>query len=135
MGREVAVDGVVVNEDKVLLILRDHEPFAGYWVLPGGHVERNETVEQALFREIKEETGLDVGILSLIGVFSDPDRDPRGLVSVAYLISPINHRVKINREASKWSWFHWDDIPSNVGFDHRDIIKSGKTLWTNLNSK
>ncbi len=135
MGREVAVDGVVVNGGKVLLLLRDHEPFAGHWVLPGGHVERSETVEQALFREVKEETGLDVEILGLIGVFSDPDRDPRGLISVAYLVRPVSQGVKINKEASKWSWFCWNEIPINVGFDHMDIIKAGKALWTNLNSK
>ena len=135
MGREVAVDGVVVSDGKILMLLRNHEPFAGYWVLPGGHVEKDETVEQALFREIKEETGLNVEILGLIGIFSDPDRDPRGLVSVAYLVRPLEGDININRESSNWAWFYWDEIPSNVGFDHMKIIDAGKALWTNLNSK
>jgi len=75
---KVAVDVVLENKGKVLLVQRALEPFAGKWALPGGFVEEGETVEQAAVREVKEETGLDIELEGLLGVYSDPGRDPRG---------------------------------------------------------
>ena len=70
---------------RVLLIRRKNEPFKGAYALPGGFVDIGETVEAACRREVREETGLNVDALRLIGVYSDPGRDPRGhTVSVAY---------------------------------------------------
>ena len=69
----------------MLLIRRKHDPYAGCYALPGGFVEIGETVEAACRREAREETGIEVGELRLVGVYSDPSRDPRGhTVSVAY---------------------------------------------------
>lgn len=87
---KLMVDVVVPSEDgRVLLIRRSSEPFEGQWALPGGFVEVGETVEDAAAREAGEETGLDVEILRLVGVYSHPDRDPRGHnVSCAFLARP-----------------------------------------------
>ncbi len=84
---KLMVDVVIPVEDgRVLLIRRGSEPFEGQWALPGGFVEVGETVEDAAAREANEETGLDVEILRLVGVYSDPGRDPRGHnVSCAFL--------------------------------------------------
>ena len=72
-------------EGRVLLIRRGQPPYAGAYALPGGFVEIGETVEAACRRERLEETGIEVGALRLVGVYSDPARDPRGhTVSVAY---------------------------------------------------
>ena len=128
MGREVAVDCVVLNDGKVLLLKRAHEPFNGYWVLPGGHVERNETVEEAAVREMKEELGIDVDVEKLIGIFSDPDRDPRGLVSVAFIVRPRSTNVHLNREASEYQWFPLDELPEKIGFDHAKILAQARAL-------
>ncbi len=65
-GRSVAVDAVVIQDGKILLGKRDSEQYKGYWVLPGGFVERNETTEEAVVREVKEETGAKVELLGLI---------------------------------------------------------------------
>src|SRR5206468_11763707 len=74
------------NEGRVLLIRRKNEPFKGGYALPGGFVDIGETVEAACRREVSEEAGFEVDDLSLIGVYSNPNRDPRGhTVSVAYL--------------------------------------------------
>src|SRR4051812_34553115 len=85
----VAADCVVFAFDgktlEILLIQRKNEPDKGKWALPGGFVEENETCEHGSIRELKEETGLEVKSVSLIGVYSDPWRDARGrTISVAY---------------------------------------------------
>lgn len=128
MGREVAVDCVIVKDGKVLLLKRAHEPFEGYWVLPGGHVERNETVEEAAVREMKEELGIDVELKKFVGVFSDPDRDPRGLVSVVFIAEPKSDDIRINKEAYEYKWFPLDELPEEMGFDHRKILERAKEL-------
>ena len=128
MGREVAVDCVIVKDGKVLLVKRTHGPFNGYWVLPGGHVERGETIRDAAIREMREELGLDIEIIETIGVFDDPDRDPRGLISVAVLARPKGERIVLNREASEYRWFPLDDLPEKIGFDHKKILEKAKSL-------
>src|SRR5579885_1600020 len=86
-GPALTVDGVVVENGAVLLIRRRHPPFAGHYALPGGFVDYGETVEAAVVREVREETGLDTAIDCLLGVYSDLHRDPRGhTVSVTYLL-------------------------------------------------
>jgi len=73
----IAVDCVVLDpEERILLIRRGHEPFQGKYALPGGFVEVGETVEDACRRELMEETSVKLGKLTLVGVFSDPSRDP-----------------------------------------------------------
>ncbi len=77
----LAVDVVVeLPSGEIVLIKRKYEPFKGYWALPGGMLEIGETVEQAAIREVREETGLDVSITRLVGVYSEPNRDPRNHV-------------------------------------------------------
>jgi len=85
-GPRLATDCVISDEaGNVVLIRRKHEPFKGSYALPGGFVETGETVEAACRREIKEETSLELHDLRLVGVYSAPDRDPRGhVVSVAF---------------------------------------------------
>ena len=82
----LTTDCVLFRPDgQTLLIRRKNDPFAGGYALPGGFVEIGETVEAACRREVLEETGLEVGDLTLVGVYSDPQRDPRGhTASVAY---------------------------------------------------
>ncbi len=83
----VAVDIFAINEkNEFVLVKRKNDPFKGYWALPGGFVEYGETVEHAATREMREETGLEICILDIVGVYSDPNRDPRGhVISIAFL--------------------------------------------------
>lgn len=90
MRPSLAVDGIVVFGSKIVLIKRAKEPFAGMYALPGGFVEYGETVEKAVIREVLEETGLITRMDSLIGVYSSPQRDPRGhTISIAYLLKVV----------------------------------------------
>ncbi|HQE72151.1 MAG TPA: NUDIX hydrolase, partial [Methanothrix soehngenii] len=85
MKREIktpllAADAVILFQDGIVLIRRNNPPYQGCYALPGGFVEIGETVEEAAIREAREETGLDINLLGLVGVYSDPARDPRGHV-------------------------------------------------------
>src|SRR5690242_18270120 len=74
----ISADAVVFDtRDRLLLIRRKNEPFRGAYAFPGGFVEVGETTEAAARRELKEETGIDADQPRLIGVYSDPHRDPR----------------------------------------------------------
>ena len=75
---KLMVDVVIPSEKGVVLVRRGSEPYEGRWALPGGFVEVGETVRQAAAREAAEETGLAVEVSELVGVYSDPERDPRG---------------------------------------------------------
>ena len=85
----VTADCVVMTKEdvpQVLLVERGNEPYKGCWALPGGFMNMDETTEQCAFRELKEETGLDVQQVWQIGAYSKLGRDPRGRnVCVAYL--------------------------------------------------
>ncbi len=86
---------------RVLLIRRKYPPFQGRYALPGGFVEIGETVEDACRRELKEETGVEAGALRLIGVYSDPERDPRGhTCSVAFLTRVGDAAAKAGDDAA-----------------------------------
>ena len=118
-----AVDVVVVKHGEVLLVKRRFDPYAGYWTLPGGFVEEDETVEEAAVREVLEETGLEVELNSLIGVFSDPGRDPRGrVISVAFSAVPVGGELRESEESSEVGWFPISRLP-RLAFDHEKIIK------------
>ncbi len=118
---KLMVDVVIPSERGVVLIRRGTEPFAGQWALPGGFVEVGETVEEAAARETAEETGLAVEVARLIGVYSEPERDPRGHnVSVAFLVRVLSGELAAATDASEVSVLN----PSSVelAFDHRRII-------------
>ena len=80
-----------------------------------------EPIEEALIREVEEETGLFVKSMQLIGVFSDPKRDPRGhTVSVAYLVSSVSGTLKAGSDAAEVRVF--SKLPEKLAFDHQHII-------------
>ncbi len=120
---KLTVDGVIIKDEKILLIRRKNEPFRGQWALPGGFVEYGETVEEAVVREAEEETGLRTAVEKLVGVYSDPERDPRGhTVSVVYFVSTGGETPRGNDDALEAKFFDLDDLPP-LAFDHDKIIK------------
>jgi len=115
------VDVVIPSEGRVVLIRRGGEPFRGQWALPGGFVEVGETVEQAALREAAEETGLAVELAGLVGVYSDPERDPRGHnVSVAFLARVLSGDLVAATDATEVSLLDPDAV--ELAFDHRRIV-------------
>jgi len=119
----LTVDGVVLNEKKILLVKRKNEPYKDKWALPGGFVEYGEKVEEAVVREVFEETGLETKIIDLIGIYSDPNRDPRGhIVSVVYLLKMNKGVIKGGDDATEAKFFNIDKLP-DLSFDHNIIIR------------
>ena len=124
----LTVDAIIVRDEKILLIKRGHEPYRGYWALPGGFVEGSETVEEAIKREVLEETSLDVEIKKLVGVYSEPNRDPRGhSISIAYVCEIKGGRERHGDDASDVRWFPVENIPK-LGFDHEKMISDALNL-------
>jgi 8-oxo-dGTP diphosphatase len=125
----LTVDCVVVDaRDRVLLIQRGSESFKGTYALPGGFVDLNETVEDACRREVMEETGVKIGKLRLIGVYSKPGRDPRGpTVSIAYMALIRAAVAKGGDDASNAEWVSdWKSLP--LAFDHKQILRDAAKL-------
>src|SRR5215207_741121 len=118
---KLMVDVVIASERGVVLIRRANEPFEGQWALPGGFVEVGETVEEAADREAAEETGLAVEVARLVGVYSDPDRDPRGHnVSVAFLVRVLGGDLAAASDAAEVAVM--DPASVELAFDHNKII-------------
>lgn len=125
----VTIDAAVFRKKddnwQVLFIQRGNEPFKGLWALPGGFVEMNETLEEAVARELKEETGL-VGVsLEQLHAFSAVNRDPRHrTISVVFwgLVAVDQDRILAGDDAEDAKWFGIDQLPE-LAFDHLEVIK------------
>lgn len=113
---------ILIEDGKVLLIRRAREPFKGEWAIPGGRIEDNETAEQCARREMKEETGLDVELVKPTGIYSDPKRDPRGIIAAAYLVRRIGGEVRAGDDAGEARWFDLSALPKLCA-DHEKIVE------------
>lgn len=110
----------------ILLIKRGAHPFLGYWALPGGFVRKGETLEDAAYRELKEETNVENVYLSQLHTFSRPDRDPRGwIISNTYIALAEEElfHLQSGTDAAEAEWFQveYTEIGSEV-----ETTKQGK---------
>lgn len=120
---DLTVDGIIFVNNRLVLIKRKYDPFKDYYAFPGGFVEYGETVENAIIREVEEETGLKTKIKKLIGVYSKPERDPRGhTVSIVYELLVVGGEIKEGSDAKNVELFEKNDIPK-LAFDHNMILK------------
>jgi len=127
---KVAVDAIVFGYSKqdgvsVLLIKRKYDPFKDNWAIPGGFVLENESLEEAVQRELLEETGIEVNYLEQLYTFGDPERDPRQrIISVAYfglVKSALFQKLKASTDAAEAKWFSIKKLP-DLAFDHKKIL-------------
>ena len=122
------VAGIVVFPDgRILLIKRKTPVFKGYWALPGGRMDEGETPEEAVVREIKEETGLTVKIVEKIGEYDE--RGTQGGIEYDYHatcfhVSPLKGEIKPQQEEIETAkLFNSKSLPKNLGFRHADMLK------------
>jgi 8-oxo-dGTP diphosphatase len=113
----VSVGAVVVDGDRVLLVKRGHEPLKGEWSLPGGVVELGETLNEALTREVREETGLDVAVGPVVEVLDRVQRAVNGRVEYHFVI--IDYLCRANggslacaSDADDAQWVAVDNLAS-----------------------
>ena len=121
----VTADIFIFDENlNFILIKRKNNPFKDYWALPGGFVEYGESVETAAIREAKEETSIDVELMDLVNVYSEPDRDPRGhTITAAFTAKGNFSDRKADDDASDIAIFSAEKLDEiKLAFDHEKII-------------
>ncbi|MEO7995151.1 MAG: NUDIX hydrolase [bacterium] len=127
----LAVDIIIQTPEGIVLIHRANPPYQDKWCLPGGFVDIGETCENAARREAEEETGLVVRIGKLVGVYSDPQRDPRRhVVSVCYTAVPISGTLKAADDAREVRTFQ-SLASGQLGFDHAQMCEEAGVLVMN----
>ncbi len=131
----LTVDAIIPYQKGIVLIRRAKEPFAGFYALPGGIVEYGESVEEAVLREVKEETGIEGKIFKLVGVYSEPDRDPRGhYVSVCFVVLPEGGELRAGDDAGDVAVFPMSRLP-RLAFDHERMIRDAEVILRGILSK
>ena len=130
-----AVDGLLTTKNgEIILIQRESDTFHGFWALPGGMVEEHETIEEALAREMREEVGVRVKPREILGVFSDPNRDPRGRVITTVFICEFEGEPTAGSDASSIKQFTLEDaLTLDLAFDHTFILQCFKR-WIKVKS-
>ncbi|WP_199269819.1 NUDIX hydrolase [Mucilaginibacter lacusdianchii] len=127
---KVTVDAIVFGYNReqgisVLLIKRKIEPFLNQWALPGGFVHDEETLEDAVERELMEEAGISINYLEQLFTFGNPHRDPRSrIISVAYfgLVKSSDFSLFASTDAAEAQWFNIYELPQ-LAFDHASIVE------------
>jgi 8-oxo-dGTP diphosphatase len=119
----VTADGIVLKGNEIVLIKRGKEPFKGSYALPGGFLNYGERLEECAVREVLEETGVKTKVVELVGIYSSPDRDPRGhFVTAVYHLEPVGGMLKAGDDAKGAEWVSLDKLPK-FAFDHGKIIQ------------
>ena len=114
------IDGIY----NILLIERKNQPFKNTWALPGGFVDKDEDLEHAAYRELKEETSIEHICLNQFRAYGKPNRDPRGhTVSIVFSgeLIDLDQKIEANDDAKNLNWFSVSNLPK-LAFDHKEII-------------
>jgi 8-oxo-dGTP diphosphatase len=127
----VGVGAVIVRDDRVLLIRRGQAPLLGEWSLPGGVLECGETLREAAIREAREETGLVVETVEMLGVYERVIRSGDGRVRYHYVLidflcRPVGGELKAGSDAAEVGWFTREELPPlGLAFDANDVVLKG----------
>ena len=115
------VDVIIALEQGIVLIRRKHPPYG--WALPGGFVNYGESLETAAIREAREETSLEVELISQLGAYSDPGRDPRHHSITVVFTARAWGEPEAADDAAEIGIFNQDNLPQELAFDHGEILR------------
>ena len=121
----VCVDGVYIKDGRILLLKRNVEPFKGCWHVVGGHVEENESLKEAVKREFKEETSLDVTVGGIIDGRIEKSFD-RIKIIVVFEITSAEGEIRLNSESEAYGWF--DEVPCNSVYNYAKHFPNKSTI-------
>jgi 8-oxo-dGTP diphosphatase len=120
------VDLIVRKGELILLEQRARPPFQGQHCLPGGHVDYGETVEDAALRELEEESTVKAELIAILGVYSDPKRDPRGQrISTIFIADWLSGEPEGRDDAKEANWYEIPEVRQllpKLAFDHSKIV-------------
>jgi len=119
-GPRATVDVIIEVEGGIVLVRRRYPPLG--WAIPGGFVDRGERAEDAARREMREETSLDVELVDLLGVYSDPARDARGHTLSTVYVGRARGRPRAGDDAMETGVFSATTLPAPLVFDHARIV-------------
>ena len=136
---DAVVFAVLTGRTEVLLIKRKGDPYKGKWAVPGGFVEMDEELDEAVARELAEETGLTGVRLEQLRTFGKCGRDPRGRqISVAFMgtVTEGQNKVRAGDDAAEAQWFNIRNLPENMAFDHDEMVRTAieRLGWTGMYS-
>lgn len=115
------VSVVIHKNGEVAMLKRAKEPFKGYWVLPGGYINVEETVQEAVIREAKEEANIEITLEKLIGVYRIDD-DPRGINIDIIYSAQSKGNVALSPEDSEFKYYKLNSLPELIAYKHREAI-------------
>ncbi len=131
-GPPTTVDGIILlkNGQKLLLIQRDHDPFMDKWALPGGFIDFDESTTEAVIREVKEETNLDIKDVYFINYYDNQNRDSRARIVISFSFVAFTNdceKAKCGDDAKSLKWVTEDELieminHNELAFDHKKFI-------------
>ena len=121
IAADIIIELIDQADRPFVLIERAHEPFG--WAIAGGFVDVGETVEHAAIREAKEETSLDVKLIALLGIYSNPKRDTRGHTVTAVYIAEASGMPAAADDAKNFGLYNFDNLPELLAFDHAQVLE------------
>lgn len=127
------VTGLIVRKGKLLLTKRRIPPYKGWWDLPGGFVHRGEAPQEAIKREVEEETGLKITIKKFFGLYTGTYPhvfDPCHILTVVYIAESSSATPQARDDVSASSWFSKKELPKRIAFDSNQmIVKDFLRVW------
>ena len=117
----LCVDGFIIKDDKILLLKRNNYPALGEWWVPGGRVIKNETLNEAIIRKIKDEIQLDSEVIRQIGI-TETIFETKHTINICFLVSIDSDNIVLNSEHSEFKWVSLNELPIGLNSELKRII-------------